>query len=210
MGRTNHPFIEYERSSAVATPFSMYWDYDEHGKGPKGDIVDFNPAELFVQRNYALFDALGAQPPYSAKEKKPFIMPRGLPSPISFGVSERYYCVVSDPKFKDLHLDPTGDFQDEVTSEQAEEWIRKGLSHYGKRVSNISPRFGLPERKRVSNADWHSASWLFLDEIHQCLQHFGLKVDETPIEFRVITEIMASFEQKRGHRFVRLVYWFDN
>jgi hypothetical protein len=175
-----------------------------------GDIVAFNLAEFFVKRNYALFDALGAQPPYSTKDKKPLIMPRGLPSPISFMVSERYYCVVSDPNFKDLHLDSTGEFQAEVTQQQAEEWIRKGLSHYGKRVTNSTALYGSPERKRVSNADWHSASWLFLDEIHHCLQHFGLSVDETPIEFQIITEILASFETKLGHRFVRLVYWFDN
>ena len=62
----------------------------------------------------------------------------------------------------------------------------------------------------VPNPNWHSASWLYRDEILVALDRDWLVLADLDLMFRVVLDVMANFDDRLGPRRSRLVFWFDN
>lgn len=133
-------------------------------------------------RYYSVFANLAGIRCYG--EKPPMLIPRGIPSDISWDASSDWWCLIND--------EYANDDNDYVTTEQAERW-----SKYG---SKIEERNGKPFR--VQGPDWHTPSWVTADELEQAIPGEGF------YEYQAILAAMRSFEAQDLD--CRLVFWFDN
>jgi len=113
----------------------------------------------------------------SSKGSKCKIPPRGIPDKIGDVVLENYYQYVFDNE--DERFD-----EDNVSREQADEWVRKGLSHY---ENSFSKKNGL-----VSEPDWHSSSYMTLSEVQCSLSHKKIEPKDIPIEFEIVIDLLKS------------------
>lgn len=189
MGTDIHAFVEIDYSR------------DSEPFGENAAIRPFNGGEFFLWRNYDLFNALGDGRNYRFSEdeieKHSRYPPRGLPSQCSYAVYNRYFHLVDDGSY-DSRLEPS---LPRISKEKADEWLRDGLSTLGPPNAKL---------QRVSNPDWHSPSWLTLDEIYRSLAHFGLNINDVKPDFRIVVQTMKLFEEELGPGRTRLVFWFDN
>lgn len=121
--------------------------------------------------------------------------PRGLPKNLSYEAeSDVIYFVNNNPDLKNV--------SGFCTSAQAEEYNESYLkykSYYGLVGGYVDE-----SKTKVYNSDWHSHSWLNLEEYKKCVN----QRDSIFIKYEIILDIMEGFE-KRGHD-CRLVFWFDN
>jgi hypothetical protein len=68
----------------------------------------------------------------------------------------------------------------------------------------------------VDNPDWHSHSWLSVEEYEKALDIYKKNIDDysdeivgIPLEWRTILTLMKELEDG-GENEVRIVFWFDN
>jgi hypothetical protein len=137
-------------------------------------------------RDYDMFELLagvrGGIPKYE---------PRGLPDDINWMTREEFSLYVDD--------EATEDTEDGVTRARADSWVEQGYSRY------MDDR-----RVHVTNPDWHTPSWLTLDELHEvlvCRKH--LAADWEPGVAYGMCLAAMRYLQDNDHD-SRLVFWFDN
>ncbi len=146
-------------------------------------------------RNYTMFGMLaGVREP----ELKLFD-PKGLPQKLSYVTQSDVSLTISD----NVDFSDCSQF---CTSKKAEEYNEsyiKYKNHYGLVGGYVDE-----SKKSVYNPDWHSHSWLNLEEYNKCIEKWRKISTFKEIEYEIILDIMEGFE-KRGCD-CRLVFWFDN
>lgn len=157
-----------------------------------------------------LFNALGDGRNYhfeeSAIEKHSLYPPRGLPPRFGFAVMNRFFHIVDDhADQRDLRPDLRT-----ISQKEADEWLMSGKSIIGPPFVTFSSNHGERELRRVSSPDWHSASWLMLEEVHESLAHFNSPIEKATPEVQATLQVMEAFETHYGKGHSRLVFWFDN
>jgi len=63
--------------------------------------------------------------------------------------------------------------------------------------------------KIVPRTDWHTPSWLKLEELEIALHHAALKMDNQSPQLRAVIASMRILSETYGDENVRLVFWFD-
>lgn len=200
VGTNIHFFVEYDRDRAT-TPFTL-----------KGNIHSLSQTELLVQHDYALFDALAGGRSHSlgVAERPPLFAPRGLPVLVSPQVFYRYYHIVDEPAYGDLPHDQLSSWVvplPTLTWDVAEKWIELGRSTLAPMENHA---LGRPRRRRVSDPDWHTTSWLSLAEIVASLQAHGMSETTVQCDMAAHLSGMRSLESHLGVGRVRGVFWFSN
>ncbi len=127
-------------------------------------------------RNYELFGKLAGV----RREGPPIVEPRGLPEDASCAASSDAWIYVTE----------TTSSEGFCSREQAETWLGYGA------------RYRDPDKRFVSNPDWHTHSWLTTDEYASVVEGVGEP------EYEAILAAMRSFEE--GGAKARIVFWFDN
>lgn len=150
-------------------------------------------------RNYVMFGVLAGVRMQDVQLFAPKGMPEGI---LGFYTDDDYWTNVAPadhPEWSDL--------DGFVSLEQAEEWVTQGYS-----VAEYDKDGRLT---RVSGPDWHSHSWLAVDELAQALDRYASKVGEywpnengVPAEWAAMLAAMRSLEA--SGQLVRIVFWFDN
>lgn len=138
-------------------------------------------------RDYEVFSFLAGVRGYG--DIQPLVDPRGFPKDAGYDASDSYFRYVTD----DFGL-----VYGSVPRARAESWVNSYGSYY------------LDDSKsRVSDPDYHSASWLTTEEFRESIRR------REPIGKRIIVDhfelILAAMEgfENRGVP-ARLVFWFDN
>lgn len=100
---------------------------------------------------------------------------------------------------------PTNEVREEgcCSREQAEIWAQ-----YGSKII---------EDKWVEHPDWHSHSWMTIEELEEAFerykvhatQEWGEPITDVPLEYRALLASMKALEDG-GENEVRVVFWFDN
>lgn len=180
MGCDIHMYIQYTNKK--------YAEEDKaKGKEPwwQGFGGQINPG-----RNYGMFGTL-AGVRYAPENEDKMFEPKGLPD---FGLSWE----AKDDLF--LMIDDGPDACDEKTCtlEQAKRW--------GRPIINDSK--GKPYK--TYHPDWHSHSWLTVDEFAKALRWYKADSGYGPgVEWSTMLKTMRSLEAK-GKNVVYVVFWFDN
>lgn len=147
-------------------------------KKPEWDSWSNFGGRINPGRNYHLFAKLAGVRNYD--EITDFIQPRGIPEDAAYASATDNQLYVSD-------IEQDGN----CTRDRAEMWVASGCSKY------------TDDRKMfVTNPDWHSHSWLDVNEFGGAIEGTGR------VEYSVILEAMRAFEDM-GYT-SRLVFWFDN
>lgn len=197
MGTGIHLFIEVDYSTEGA-PFTE-----------SGNVRAFAEGELFVWNDYKVFDALAngrSRDLGDPSSPLALITPRGIPPQLSEAVFRRFYVRIADSS--DAAADCTLWIPSvKVSSADAERYVAEKLSQ------RLDPR-ECPSWARshpwISNPDWHSATWLTLQEFNASLAYFGIETEKLRPEIQLIPVIMKRFEDTVGKNRTRVVVWFDN
>jgi hypothetical protein len=145
-------------------------------------------------RNYAMFGILAGVRDHNTPHS---FDPKGiLPyEKQSYSVRDDLYLTITE--------DGNGD--NETTLEQALKWSREDKI--------IKDADGNPYK--VLHPDWHSHSWMTIDELKQACKWYKKYAKESgydndvPLEYKVILKTMKALEDK-GKNDVIAVFWFDN
>ena len=180
MGCDIHLYIEIY--SGNGSPFSK----EEH-------IAGFNNGDIYVPRHYYLFDALAG---VRHNQGNTCLIPaKGIPKKISHEVMQDYYQYV---------FDENEEYWDDDYAKRvwADEWVRKGQSEYRDHH--------LKKKGWVSCPDWHTPSYLVLNEVNDAIDHKEIDRSELSREFRIILSLLNAAEIEYGKNNARAVFWFDN
>lgn len=187
MGSDIHLFIEYRVKNSDTTRWNSF------------------AGEIELERDYRMFERLGGVRGDSANAIVP---PRGFPAD-------------AGPKAKDenflwIHYGRGNADAFSCSPEEAAKYVNSGRSSYFGILTKVAMAVDLkgvkePELvdvqrpERVSKPDWHSHSWLTLEEFESAI----LQADsEVPKTYAACIAAMQSLE-KDGCE-VRAVFWFDN
>lgn len=201
MGTDAHAFIEIDRSSR--SPFFC----------DKSDIVAFNSGELWIERNYDLFDALAdarSSRTSASSVRRALFPPRGLPSVVSDAVEARYYLRVVQRPEQVLQLCQFQPIGGGIPNFIEESLVRRLALQTFEREGLQLTDGKLTMETWVANPDWHSATWLFADEVGHALSHFELALDDLGPSTRAALAVLHLLESDLGPRRARFVVWFDN
>ena len=193
----------------------MGCDIHVHLEYKEGGRWDGTP-QFRIPRNYGLFAALAGVRKYNSEVES--FLPRGVPNEVSTETREDYTLWVSDT---------AGDDEDNCTREQAENYVKYGSRYWDSK------------KTRVIHPDWHSASWLSLNEFKIAYDRFlayfkqsvlpditkfkddhegYLKELERTKDMREPVSIIPEVEaliaylevfRNRGYD-TRVIFWFDN
>jgi len=142
-------------------------------------------AEVEIARDYKLFSAI-AFGDGGVSEDLPY-PPRGLPSDHSHRVTELFFIK------SDSEDDPSEQFPQEDLARTWGDWaVEQFVLH-----------------RIVPGSDWHTPSWLKLDELDIALRRAGLKIEDQSPQFRAVIASMRKLSETYGDENVRLVFWFD-
>jgi hypothetical protein len=61
----------------------------------------------------------------------------------------------------------------------------------------------------LPNPDWHTSSWLNLNELREALAHAGLESEEQETAVQAVIAVMEALSESCRAEGVRLVFWFD-
>lgn len=110
--------------------------------------------------------------------------PRGIPQNIGFTVKSAYHLFV---------IDGETDSEGMTSRENADRWVNSGISEY-------------IEENWITNPDWHTPSWLTVEEYENVL-----KAREQDVDYGTPDQewyaILAAMKTLKNARFV---FWFDN
>ena len=156
--------------------------------------------EFLMPPDYRLFAALAgvrSEPGFA-----PMVLPRGIPNDLSQYVADRYFVPVLDSG-------RAAEWQigEHVTPEEAQKLVEGGKSHWltNETTQPFTPSTG----GHIAHPDWHSASWLTIDEVRQSLEHADYLLAEAPDEFQSLIEYVNALAARKDTT-GRLLFWFDN
>ena len=90
------------------------------------------------------------------------------------GLFGRYFYIADDHGYaSDLH--PS---LGTISNQRADDLVENHKHILGPPLEITRKNIGTQQLRRVSNPNWHSTSWLLLDEAKQSLSHFGYKLDQ--------------------------------
>jgi hypothetical protein len=138
-----------------------------------------------IWRDYWLFALMAGVRNYW--DVKPVAEPRGVPKDTSYDVREDYLLYVSEN---------CPDEQGNCSKEDAKRWLEYNCSQQW-------------DENRITGPDWHTPSWLTLDELKLVLKRY---IEENPYDIKrpygkELNAIIAAMEKLPDSR---LVFWFDN
>lgn len=187
MGCDIHGFIETRNKVALWWPF----------------------AKLYLPRNYEMFARLaGVRGPAELA----VVAPRDLPEDASLVTSGE--CTLHVVYSAGV---PKGDRT--VGAKEAAQWVKEGKSRYFGVVKpatiTSTPKDGIPTSwvhneglegfpSQVTNPDYHSFTWLTMDELNRAIAN----VSDIQPEYPAMVSAMKILGEA-GHD-VRVVLWFDN
>ena len=154
-----------------------------------GSYWDF--AEVSIARDYKLFSAI-AFGDGGITDDLPH-PPRGLPLDHSLRVSHGFFIEAGELKKIEAEIDPEEEFLPEEIARAWGDWAVEKYTTY----------------QLLPSPDWHTPSWLRLNELVDALKHAGLQPDEQSPEFRAVIASMRVLSEAYGGENVRLVFWFD-
>lgn len=100
-------------------------------------------------------------------------------------------------------VDTKAEYEWEVSEEDAERWVKQGLSHY----------YEIGGWKYCSDPDAHSENWCTTQEMEDCVNRVFINNDGTfecgYIEWLALLGAMKGYEQSGDYE-CRAVFWFDN
>lgn len=163
----------------------MYVEYTEKKEEEKWWLSfggRFNPG-----RNYDLFAILADVRNYDGA--KCIYPPRGLPEPLGFRATWDYYLRVNKSA---KSVDEC--FEGQCLQSHADKWTATGQSVWRDDSKDV-----------VSNPDWHTPSWLYVDELEEVLKKSKWSFGR---EYKALLAAMKSL--KNDNYLVRVVFWFDN
>lgn len=149
---------------------------------------------IYLGRNYAMFGVLaGVRDKYAPHS----FQPKGLlpKEKLSWRVKDDLYLTITED----------GKGENEATLEDAMRWFN------GSKIVNDSK--GNPYL--VLHPDWHSHSWMTIEEYKQALKWYKEYAKEdgieggVPFDYKVILKVMKVLENN-GRNDVLLIFWFDN
>lgn len=156
---------------------------------PYGYFTDFG--EVRVARDHKLFSAL-AFGEGGVTDKLPY-PPRGLPPDHSLRVSDLFFVEANEIAKIEAEIGGDEEFQPEAIARTWGNWaLEKFLT------------FGL-----LPGPDWHTPSWLNINELKEALAYRSLKIEERSPEFRAAFAAMKVLAEAYNTEKVRLVFWFD-
>jgi hypothetical protein len=138
-------------------------------------------------RDYELFGYLAGV----RSSADPVVEPRGIPDDIAWETANDWFLRIND------EYAARDDMSGYCTLAKAQEW-----SAYGHKIINDDQ--GNPYR--VEHPDWHTPTWLTLDEYTQALA----KIKPEPYQMGYWALLGAMKELAWYHMDTRLVFWFDN
>ncbi len=180
----------------MGTDIHLYIEIDSGDQEPFSDdrfIDSFSDGDIYISRDYPLFGALAGVRHYGDGES--LIPPKGIPGFLSNEVNKEYFDYVFDEGEKYWNEDYT-------KREHAEEYVKRGVSEYKDHHQK--------EKGWVSNPDWHTPSYLGINEIRKALNHVKLYDINLPIEFKIVMTTLEAIEREYGVGRSRIVFWFDN
>lgn len=142
MGCDIHCYIEYRKKNIDSK--------NEIDKGWTSFGGRINPG-----RNYGMFRLMAGVRSY---DDSILFKPKGLPDDIGYHADDDNFLYISTNKNCGCGDCP------HVSIDSASDWVRKGISVYKNNING--------EPTWVSNPDWHSHSWLNLEEYRQVLEAY--------------------------------------
>lgn len=149
-------------------------------KNKTGEWFDF--ANPYLVRDYAMFGLMAK----ARCEYNESFEARGIPEDVSYGALGRYTLFV---------------IEDEKNKNTGEIWQKEVRGYLGCGAKFVSA-------KRISNPDWHHASWLTVDEFEYCINKHRELCDWEHVNYQATLSAMKEF--KKADKDCRLVFWFDN
>ena len=143
--------------------------------------------EVHISRDYLLFSLMAGV--RSNPDEKPVSYPKGLPSKLSWQTERKFYLFV---------LEEDTDEDGCCSSEDAERWVGQGSSWY------------LDEAKRlVSNPDWHSETWLSIEELEEVQRRYmDSEIEDYDGMMKQIKQIRGSdLSETEKERKSNELYW---
>lgn len=140
-------------------------------------------------RNYEAFAFLAGVRNYN--EIEPISEPRGFPEDAGWrAVESNTLWVTDNPSWSPDERN--------VIKSRAEKWIENGSSKWFD-----------PERRRITDPDWHSHSWVTSSEWRKLLNQDFMQNDQSWfVEYHALGAMIDELE-RRGQE-TRVVFWFDN
>jgi hypothetical protein len=166
----------------------------------EGKVWAFSFDEMYILRDYNLFEALAGVPGTEEDDEEPpvepLIPPRGLPADFSLAVEEHFFLEVTDHQ---IGIGENGRRQ--VSREEAEWWVSIDQAFYLDREPQ--------PRSKISNRYYHTPGWLTRSEILASLRKANWPLESLSGEFHAVLAAMGELERHFGEDKVRLVFWFD-
>lgn len=168
-----------------------YIEYRRPDQDKKYDWMSFE-GQMNPRRNYNMFARLAS---VRGQFEGISLKPRGLPEGIGYRSRSDNQLYITETEGEGY-----------VTMEKAKSWVEGG---YG--CEFINDHEGKPTW--VTHPDWHSHSWLTVDEYAKVVQEYceqvkGANTYNNPEEYKAQVAAMKSL-QNDGYE-VRIVFWFDN
>jgi hypothetical protein len=197
MGADIHLYLEYTNKEILDSEKNA--DLIDGYKPIKSYWYDFGGG-FSLGRNYRMFGILSKG---VRSEFEDGFEPKGIPDFDNLGYAARndYSLYISEKEDTEFKY---------CTMEQAIKWCASDFCNsklYYRNPTDDKPTW-------VSNPDWHSASWLTIDEYEKAIQIYEKMLEEDymgkyiPAEYEAILAAMKSLE-KNGN-VTRVVFWFDN
>lgn len=146
-------------------------------------------SEFRLDRSYGLFEKFAG---VRGSATRAIVRAKGIPSDIAFNTRCAYTLVVLD-------RDETHE-EGATTRKDAERWISQKSSVY---FNN--------DKSFVTHPDWHTPSWLTLEEYEKALYEIKIEWngDVNPC-YNAVLAAMKNLNDDERITEVRLVFWFDN
>jgi len=138
-------------------------------------------------RNYWMF---GLMAKGTRSEFEEAFEPKGLPELLGYqSTYDAYMYIVDDD-------DEMDEPSHQCKRSDAERWAK-----YGNKISE--------DNRFIEHPDWHTHSWLSVNEFEEVLNSFNKMKDAYPQpEYEALLAAMKTLEKYNNE--VRLVFWFDN
>lgn len=170
----------------------MYIEYDEAWDPTQNTYWTSFGGSIYTGRNYEMFGLLAGV----RGTAHPLFPKRGMPDDVGYLVrSENMLRIVDE-------TDPTKIGAGQCSLVNALSWHKNNRCAISTEPDGVTPMW-------VSCPDWHSHSWLTLEEFSEVLRAYKKLTGYAPSrQYKAVAAAMKALSA--GKRKVRVVFWFDN